>query len=356
MEIRDESLRESLTEWVDMHHTSPIDQKQRDLTETILVPNQPELLEDLLVMRDAFDARMKKVFNKKRWRRLDLSNNNDPSLVQFQLYPIGFCAFIRDKLLGTIQSELRNPHMGGLQALRRFMTKGGVFKKVSGAIFKKYFQNGLQAGSLWIDVANNTIDITEPPIKIAPLSESGFEDIDDFELCADLLESYWHYDVYPNTVFPYLAPIYPIIVLTPTGIIQLLRLNETMIAQNVLAGFGLAQDFIFKSRFSGKQLPAQCHHLIGEEFFWDEDVYDFGYGSLHGEVFCRGGASEEMLTEIFETLRRPEVHENLARLIDEATDHVESFNQLGLRTRRTLNHRHRHSATEAGTRCKFSSR
>lgn len=343
MEIQDESLRESLMQWVGIHHTSPVDQKQRDLTEAILVPSQPELLEDLLVMRASFDARTRKVFNKKRWRRLDSSNGDDPSLVQFQLYPKGFCAFIRDKLLRTMQSEFRNPHMGGMQALRRFVSKGGVLKKVGGIQHKKFLQNGIQAGALWVDVANDTVDTEKPPIEITTLAESGFEDIDDFELCADLLESYWYYDVYPNTVFPYLAPIYPIMVLTPTGTIQLLRLNETMIAQNVLAGFGLAQDFIFKSRFSGKQLPGECHNLIGEEFFWNEDVYDFGHGSLPGEVFCRGGASEEMLAEIFETLRRPEVHKNLVRLIDEATDSVEAFNQIELRTRRTLSQRSRHS-------------
>lgn len=340
MEIQDESLRESLVQWVGIHHTSPVDQRQRDLTEAILVPSQPELLEDLLVMRELVDAKMRGVFRKKKWRRLDSSNGDDPSLVQFQLYPRGFCALIRDKLLRTMQGEFRNPDMMGMQALRRFTAKGGVFKKVSGVMNRRYFQNGLQAGSLWIDVANDTVDETKPPIEITTLAESGFEDIDDFELCADLLESYWHYDVYPNTVFPYLAPICPIMVITPTGTIQLLRLNETMIAQNVLAGFELAEDFIFKSRFSGKQLPTECHNLIGEEFFWDEDVYDFGYGSLPGEVFFRGGASMEILAEIFETLRRPEVHENLARLIDEATDSVEAFNQMGLKMRRTLNHGH----------------
>jgi hypothetical protein len=42
--------------------------------------------------------------------------------------------------------------------------KGLIYKKVYVSINDCYFQNGIQLGSIWLDVANDTVNPKEPSI------------------------------------------------------------------------------------------------------------------------------------------------------------------------------------------------
>ena len=52
-------LEKTLGEWLWEHSIYPVDKKQRELTESILLPNQEFIAQELLRMREDIDAKIK---------------------------------------------------------------------------------------------------------------------------------------------------------------------------------------------------------------------------------------------------------------------------------------------------------
>jgi hypothetical protein len=183
-----------------------------------------------------------------------------PSEVGYDEYPVGLCGVIRDKVFaaleGLFDGEFEQAFPGIFQ-LGEFVNDGGIFKKVSGIQWKQYFQNVIQAGGWILDVANDTVDIQKPPICLLPIEESGFENNDDMELNADVMESYWGYDVYPNIYFPGLATVFPLLAVNDGGVLTIPVLNESMIAALVLSDFDSAEKFLMSSKYSGKRIVSE---------------------------------------------------------------------------------------------------
>ena len=317
------SLEKTLGKWLWEYSIYPVDKKQRELTESILLPNQELIAQELLRIREDIDAKIKRLLRKQKHRTL-AHHRYDPSIADPASYPKGYCTLIRDGVWNDLLDNLGNPTMPGIRTLRRFTKKGGVIKRISGIQRGIFFQNAIQAGSLYVDVANDTVDVSKPPIEVCSLAESEFENVDDLELCGDVLESYWQHAVFPNNFFPNIAPFYPIVTVAPDGTLEFPSLNRSIMAMNVLSEFQPAEDFLFRSRFSDAELPPEYHNLIEKHFHQD--------GSSIA-TFFKGGASPEVLAGIFANLRKPGGKESLLGLIDEADDVVGKLNILELRCR-----------------------
>lgn len=141
------------------------------------------------------------------------------------------------------------------------------------------------------------------------------------------MESYWRHTVYPNNFFPNLAPFYPVVTVAPDGTLGLLPPNQSIMAVNVFSEFQLAEDFIFRSRFSDVELPREYHDLIERHFHQDGSSV---------VIFCKGGASPEVLADIFVNLREFGTEEFLIKLIGESDAIVNKFNILGLRPKQKI--------------------
>ncbi len=130
------------------------------------------------------------------------------------------------------------------------------------------------------DVANDTVNPAKLKIVFySDMQEAPLRNIDTIEKYAEIAEKYWGYDVYPNTLFPNLAPMFPILYIREyksslgkkfnrlfiegeIGTFFFLE-NQTnfrrikMNEEKYLQPFKLSFDFLFNSSYSAKVLPKE---------------------------------------------------------------------------------------------------
>lgn len=149
-------------------------------------------------------------------------------------YPVGQCleiALAVEKALRRVDAaSLPVDAAAGLRALRAFLRAGGAFRQVWGDLRGQYFQNAFQLGTLYIDVANDTVTPTKPKVEILPFDEAQFVPIRDFGHFRQIAASYWQDQIYPNHVLPELAPHCPLIHVSKTGSIRLHDATQYMLA------------------------------------------------------------------------------------------------------------------------------
>ncbi|MDP2125778.1 MAG: DUF6447 family protein [Pseudohongiella sp.] len=178
-------------------------------------------------------------------RQLDLTLERLQPVKLGKPYPLGQCLEIAEavqKRLRTVnESELPAEAAVGLRALRAFRRAGGDVRLVWGDLRGQYFQNAFQVGTLYIDVANDTVTPTKPKVEILPFHQAQFSPIRDFTHFRQLARSYWGHEVYPNHVLPTLAPHCPFIHVSQTGHIQLFDATQYMLAMTRADGFAPSQ-------------------------------------------------------------------------------------------------------------------
>ena len=90
-------------------------------------------------------------------------------------YPLGQCLEIslaakhhlRELNPATLTGEAAQGHA----ALAAFLACGGHMHQVWGDLRGEYFQNAFLAGTLYIDVSNDTVVPTKPPVEILPFAQ-----------------------------------------------------------------------------------------------------------------------------------------------------------------------------------------
>ena len=205
---------------------------QAELTERYLLPALPRLEECLLAVRRQLDPELE---------RLQPVKLGKP-------YPLGQCLEIAEavqaRLRTVTESDLPADAVIGLRALRAFQRAGGDFRQVWGDLRGQYFQNAFQLGTLYIDVANDTVTPTKPKVEILPFREAQFIPIRDFGHFRQIARSYWQHAVYPNHVLPTLAPHCPLIHVTAEGRITLHEATQYMLAMTRQQGFAPSEGFL----------------------------------------------------------------------------------------------------------------
>lgn len=199
--------------------------RQAALTERYLLPVLRELEVCLLAVRRQLDPELE---------RLQPIKLGKP-------YPVGQCLEIAEavqaRLRTVAESDLPADATIGLRALRAFQRAGGDFRQVWGDLRGQYFQNAFQVGTLYIDVANDTVTPTKPKVEILPFDEAQFVPIRDFQHFGQLARSYWGDEIYPNHVLPELAPHCPLIHVSPSGNISLHDATQYMLAMTHAEAF-----------------------------------------------------------------------------------------------------------------------
>jgi hypothetical protein len=187
---------------------------QQRLTARHLTPVVKDIEQYLLRMRREIDAELQPRFPTR----------------QDKPYPYGRCLEISQLFMNKLRAALgtRLPNRG-LRALRDFTQAGGRIDWVWGALREQYFQNAFQVGALYVDVSNDTVTVTKPPVEILPLKDAGFVAIQDLDHFAKVARIYWGVEIYVNDVAPSLAPILPLIALPPQGLPELMSATDYMI-------------------------------------------------------------------------------------------------------------------------------
>ncbi|SEI93906.1 hypothetical protein SAMN05421831_1233 [Allopseudospirillum japonicum] len=173
--------------------------QQAQLTQALLIPVQTELTALLKAVRQQLDPIL---------RQRQPSKQGKP-------YPLGQCLEISQAVGQRLQQlkpeNLSSDQQQAYRALIHFTQQGGVIRQVWGILRNTYFQNAFLFGSLYVDVANDTVDASKPPVEILPFADSGLEPVRDYQHFAEIAQSYWQAEIYPNYLFPALAPYFPLI-------------------------------------------------------------------------------------------------------------------------------------------------
>jgi hypothetical protein len=134
-------------------------------------------------------------------------------------YPLGQCLEIslatKRCLRELHPTSLTGEAAQGHAALAAFLAAGGHMHQVWGDLRGEYFQNAFLAGTLYIDVSNDTVVPTKPPVEILPLYQARLTPVADFSHYARLANRYWQAQVVPNHLLPELAPYYPLFAFVP---------------------------------------------------------------------------------------------------------------------------------------------
>jgi len=132
-------------------------------------------------------------------------------------YPLGRCREIRDAVLALLLERVNAPRDPMDAAISTFIRGGGIGRKTWGVLRDTYFQNAMQLGAWYVDVANDTVVPTKPPVEVLPAAGVDMVAVRDYRHFADIARRYWNAEVFRNAVFPRLAAYFPLIVVYPTG-------------------------------------------------------------------------------------------------------------------------------------------
>ncbi|KND49734.1 MAG: hypothetical protein AB203_01450 [Parcubacteria bacterium C7867-008] len=240
------------------HRLIPSSERQKELTAEWILPYEEVILEDARDIRKQVDRSLPRTEKiRERSKKFD------------RPYPKGFCGEIRNAVLEDMKLAMMDRSKPGMQALRGFVRQGGVIQPFWGIDNGMYFQNAIQIGDAILDVANDTVDTSKEPVVFYPnQSEAPIKRINNFTEFADVAESYWDTEVYPNIYLPHLAPLYPVLILhragkgkqksdrlyLEQGVSDLMVDNLRSVTKDDLL-FGLSSNFLFKSPYSEKRLP-----------------------------------------------------------------------------------------------------
>ncbi|MBC08055.1 hypothetical protein [Thalassospira sp.] len=249
---------DQITARAEEEQVASVNFKQVKLTKKFLLPRLREIEADMLALRSAFDQTVDQQSDKYGKR-----------------YPEGFCQEITLGVKQLLENELPGTKRPGLLALREFITHGGLAKRIWGNLRNQYFQNAFQFGSLYVDVANDTVKITKPKIEVLPLAKARMFPISDYDGYADIAEKYWKGKVYPNRILPDLAVMFPLFLVKEGGQIELHANYQTILYRNMQFDFALAEKFLFKSRRKDLVLPKDhLDRLIAEHGASSETLAD----------------------------------------------------------------------------------
>lgn len=287
----------------------PPDVFQEKLTKGLILPHLPLILEDLWALRQAIDLLVFEMFVTDggegsrllsgtkssrflpdgRLAKLVETRFKKHSLQIPQKYPIGLCYPITAVAFDYLLAELHANRAPGISTLSSFVSCGGTLKRVWGEIRGEYFQSALQVGTLYVDVANDTVNVSKPKVVCAPLPDSGFKDIESFEVYAQILRSYHKKEVFINTCFPKLAPFFPI--LSKNSVNNCLSLDTSMYmaALAMETNFEASRTFLLSGPYEGRQLPEQTLEHILRVFRTTE-----GYHFIRDMLVCRITALDEL--------------------------------------------------------------
>lgn len=208
---------------------------------------------------------------------LRLRKTLDPALraakpvVNGKPYPLGQCLEITCAVQGRLEAlgvdDVDGPEAEALAALRAFQAAGGGVRRGWGDLRGQYFQNALIVGDLYIDVANDTVAVTKPPVEILPLAEADFSPIADYGHFTRIAGRYWKQRFLPNHILPEIAPYMPLICIAPDGAMRVGPIDAYMLSMTLAEGFAPSEQAL-----GGLPLPANVFRSLAAAIRGGPDI------------------------------------------------------------------------------------
>lgn len=195
-------------------------------------------------------------------------------------YPLGQCLEIslaaKRRLRELNPATLTGEAVRGHAALAAFLAAGGHMHQVWGDLRGEYFQNAFLAGTLYIDVSNDTVVPTKPPVEILPFQQARLTPVADFAHYTRLANRYWQAQVVPNHLLPELAPYYPLFAHIPGMGWSLEADSGYMVALTHSQGFAPSRSVLDTPPLDATLFAALAQTLVGD-----------GHWQIPGSA-CRG--------------------------------------------------------------------
>lgn len=213
----------------------------RTLTRLHIAPHAADIVRDMFELRAETDVFfLKRLEGEGRAGAMPSADEGMP----VASYPVSYCLEITRHMLMLMSREPAPPRMTGLAAMHDFVRAGGSVRRVWGALRGGYFQNAIQVGTYYLDVANDTVNPAKPKIEFLPLAEANFNNVGSYFEFARVGQGYWQCRTIPNRYFPNLAPFYPAITFGKDGAVRFDSRNSFMFPMNIAKRFGPARDFV----------------------------------------------------------------------------------------------------------------
>ncbi len=97
-------------------------------------------------------------------------------------------------------------------------------------------------------------------MEVCRLADARFEEIPSFELFARVAALYWAEEAYPNHLFPEIAAVLPVILVSSTGRMRI-PAPKTLLPRNIRLDYALAEEFLGSDDFASRTLPS---HLLDQ--------------------------------------------------------------------------------------------
>jgi hypothetical protein len=170
-------------------------------------------------------------------------------------YPLGFCGAIRDQVLERLVAD---------PAFRRLTGPDVVLKKIFVLLKGVYFQNALQLGNLYVDVANGTVFIDKPKIEWLHIADTPFENADSWSAVAAVGRRYYEVELYPNLLFPLAFPSSPFFAIRDSGRIDFFQAQDILFLKDLGDGMSRARALLDDPAFLARPLPEAYRRLVGQ--------------------------------------------------------------------------------------------
>lgn len=221
---------------------------QADATRRLLA-RADDLVAILQRHRDAVDAG----FHARRDALALAGGTTTAGEASLATYPIGYCGAIRDQVLDRLVAD---------PEFRALIGADTVLKKIFVLLKGVYFQNAIQLGNLYVDVANDTVFADKPQIEWLRIEDTPFENADAWPPVAEVGRRYYGVELYPNLLFPLAFPASPFFAIRSSGRVDFFHAQDILFLKDLGDDFRRARALLDDPAFLSRPLPEPYRLLI----------------------------------------------------------------------------------------------
>jgi len=239
-------------------------QEELKLSESILIPELDKIQILMENIRQQVDENIYCFFKEKwekyiKWHYL------------FSKFPVWNCYYIVSDAQKYIEHLIYSGHPI-LKTLKKFINKWWTINQVYWVKDEIYFHNVIQAWSLIFNIANDSVNPNKKKVICGGLKTQNIRSIKDYFDYIEIAEFYQKADIYLNHYIPSLAPLFPLIKISPNGWVIKLATSLSLLSLNLSKWCQPAYDILFESDYINKTLPPIYVDLLSTKFDIDTDT------------------------------------------------------------------------------------
>ncbi len=192
-------------------------------------------------------------------------------------YPEGYCDDISNGVYLRLKGMMKRDSSSAISMLKRARDNKIPFRPIYGILQGsegKVFQNAIQLGDKIIDSAFDTgLDTNVQKVFIWNQDSGIISSIESYTDYSKVKEEYHHDRVYPTYgCFPFLAPLIPALVVSPTSLIHFIN-YPNLFYENICQGFRLSREFLENPHYANRTVPAKLKNYFSRKFGKRKDIF-----------------------------------------------------------------------------------